>query len=847
MQRVRKKKKIKSMAYISISMAVFLTLLGIGIYAVAAPNDDMNLTPDSVHIKSGDIENSTLAIGSHLIYIGAMTDEIYQIAYQSASTFSQSDMYYKSELGGGSWYEISSATSVADISSEGTPVADSVVEALSFTHHTKSDGITYDLITGQPVNIFNINDPYDLRNMEELRPLTTQYQMLVNGAQEPEKNSDDDEASTTEDTDSNEELRLLIQEFYNEDLKTNRTSEKLVVPDETAIQWENRLNAVNTYYQQVSANLDESDEREMLNTIMSKLDAERRVYLYTKVYSLLEDLVGKIDSTKNSAVTEAIVESQSNLQTSINEYEAKGFSDSNSVLGQEEYTLMQELVSAAEASDSPACSTVLTKIGYLYNIKENTVDKGKEELDYLNSVLLPKGIKAYKEALAAGISQEALTTAGSNQALMERYTEETKSSINAVRAEYQFLIQAKVLRLSNEAGQAYMTTLIEGVDEFRNAVKQDSAKDKAEETVEQYLLWLKQQLSDLVNAGRGGTDMSILQKERNELLQEKQNALDNNKLGEANRLDSLIRAKDQDIARLEQEYSETLLSETASEADKAWAAANLSAGTAGAAALTIGQEAVSDIQSGNLDNVSDALNSLEALMDVNSHAVTGAMQDIESALELTGDTEGKEELLAQTKNLIRTGKEKSNQNGLSAAEVEAYLQELLGSPFISLSESDQQKAVLALEWYGEIKNNYAIKNLAASYSDVMLQNGSRYVYTKLGGTVEEYASTKTISEVLGYRYVFDDSHMVVTLQKGKDYYEFTAGRSSFRSNAAADTAMSKKAEYQTCLYIPESFVTKNFDCQIEYIDNGSAALLYTPAQKQQADEIYQALLTKGGD
>ena len=847
MQRVRKKKKIKSMAYISISMAVFLTLLGIGIYAVAAPNDDMNLTPDSVHIKSGDIENSTLAIGSHLIYIGAMTDEIYQIAYQSASTFSQSDMYYKSELGGGSWYEISSATSVADISSEGTPVADSVVEALSFTHHTKSDGITYDLITGQPVNIFNINDPYDLRNMEELRPLTTQYQMLVNGAQEPEKNSDDDEASTTEDTDSNEELRLLIQEFYNEDLKTNRTSEKLVVPDETAIQWENRLNAVNTYYQQVSANLDESDEREMLNTIMSKLDAERRVYLYTKVYSLLEDLVGKIDSTKNSAVTEAIVESQSNLQTSINEYEAKGFSDSNSVLGQEEYTLMQELVSAAEASDSPACSTVLTKIGYLYNIKENTVDKGKEELDYLNSVLLPKGIKAYKEALAAGISQEALTTAGSNQALLERYTEETKSSINAVRAEYQFLIQAKVLRLSNEAGQAYMTTLIEGVDEFRNAVKQDSARDKAEETVEQYLLWLKQQLSDLVNAGRGGTDMSILQKERNELLQEKQNALDNNKLGEANRLDSLIRAKDQDIARLEQEYSETLLSETASEADKAWAAANLSAGTAGAAALTIGQEAVSDIQSGNLDNVSDALNSLEALMDVNSHAVTGAMQDIESALELTGDTESKEELLAKTKNLIRTGKEKSNQNGLSATEVESYLQELLGSPFISLSESDQQKAVLALEWYGEIKNNYAIKNLAASYSDVMLQNASRYVYTKLGGTVEEYASTKTISEVLGYRYVFDDSHMVVTLQKGKDYYEFTAGRSSFRSNAAADTAMSKKAEYQTCLYIPESFVTKNFDCQIEYIDNGSAALLYTPVQKQQADEIYQALLTKGGD
>lgn len=846
MQRIRKKKKKKSMAYMGISIAAFLTLLGIGIYAVAAPNDERSLTPDSVHIKSGEIENSTLAIGSHLIYIGAMTDEIYQIAYDSASTFSQSNLYYKSELSGGSWYEISSATSVADISSEGTPVADSVIEALSFTHHTKSDGITYDLLTGQPVNIFNINDPYDLRNMEELRPLTTQYQLLAGSTQEPEKNAAEEEA-TTEDKESNEELLLRIQEFFNEDLKTNRLSEELVVPDETAIQWENQLNAVNTYYQQTSAGLDESDEREMLNTIMSKLDAERRVYLYTKIYSLLEDLVDKIDVTKNSAVTEAIVESQGNLQTSINEYGAKGFSDSTSVLGQEEYTLMQELVTAAEASNSAVCSTTLTKLGYLYNIKENTVDKGKEELDYLNSVLLPNGIKAYKEALAAGMSQENLASAGGNQALLERYAEETKSSINAVRTEYQFLIQAKLLRLSNEAGQAYITTLIEGVDEFRNAVKQDIAKDKAEETVEQYLLWLKQQLSELVNNSRGGTDMSILQDERNTLLQEKQKALDNNELGEANRLDSLIQAKDQDIMKLEQEYSETLLSGTASEADKAWAAANLSTGTAGAAALTIGQEAVSDIQSGNLDNIGDALDSLEALLDVNSSAVTGALQDIESALELAGDTEGKDEIESRTKSLIKTGEEKSSQDGLNANEAEAYLQELLGSPFISLSESDQLKAVLALEWYGEIKNNYAIKNLAASYSDVMLQNGSRYAYTKLSGTVEEYASTKTISAVLGYRYVFDDSHMVVTLQKGRDYYEFTAGKSSIRSNAAADTAMSKKAEYQTYLYIPESFVTKNFDCRIEYVNNSSVAILYTPAQKQQADEIYQALLTKGGD
>lgn len=867
MQRVEKKKKKKLAVYVGVGMVVCSALLGIGIYAAAAPDDEMSLTPDSVHIKSSDIENSTLTIGSHLIYIGAMTDELYQIAYDSASTFSQADMYYKSELGGGSWYEISSATSISDISTQGTPVTNSVVEELSFTHYTKSDGITYDLVTGEAVNLFNINDPYDLWNMEELRPLITQYQLLENGQKkEAGDSSAEGEESSEKDDDSNEELRLLIKDFFNEDLKQNRVektstsggtelpqgnqkkeAEEILVPDETAIQWERQLDAVNAYYQKVSADLDESDEREILNTVMSKLDAERRVYLYTKLYSLLDELAEDMEVIGNSAVTEAIVESQGNLQSSANEYSAKGFSSGSSVIGQEEYRLMQNLVTGAEASDSGACNTALTTLGYLYNIKDNIVDKGKEELEYLNSTLLPKGETAYKDALAAGMSQENVEAAGSNQVLVERYAEETKSSINAVRTEYQFLIQAKVLRLSSEAGQEYMTTLIQGVDEFRNAVKQDAAKDKATETVEQYLIWLKQQLSNLVNTGRGGTDMSILQKEKEELLKEKQKALDNNQLGEANRLDALIQAKDQDIAALEQEYSKIILSPTASEADKAWAAANLSSGTAGATALEIGQETVSDIQSGNLDDVDKALDSLEALIDANSSAVTGALQDIENALELLGDTDSSQDLLSRTDDMIQTGEEKSSQDGLNANEAEAYLQEIMGSPFVNLSDEEQQQAVLALEWYGEIKNNHAIKNLAASYSDVMLQKGSRYAYAKLTGTLEEYASTKTISEVLGYRYVYDDSRVVVTLKKGKDYYEFTAGKSGIRSNTSASATMTKKAEYQTYIYIPGTFVTENFDCQIEYVDNSSVAILYTPAQKVKADEIYQALLTKGGD
>ncbi|MBR2852003.1 MAG: hypothetical protein IKB91_06400, partial [Anaerotignum sp.] len=44
---------------------------------------------NSVHIDAGEIEDSTLIIGSHLIYLGSMTDQIYEIAMDSAEDAGQ--------------------------------------------------------------------------------------------------------------------------------------------------------------------------------------------------------------------------------------------------------------------------------------------------------------------------------------------------------------------------------------------------------------------------------------------------------------------------------------------------------------------------------------------------------------------------------------------------------------------------------------------------------------------------------------------------------------------------------------------------------------------------------------
>ena len=47
----------------------------------------------AVHIDPDEIETSTLAIGSHLIHLSALTDTIYEIANDSAGESGQSEIY----------------------------------------------------------------------------------------------------------------------------------------------------------------------------------------------------------------------------------------------------------------------------------------------------------------------------------------------------------------------------------------------------------------------------------------------------------------------------------------------------------------------------------------------------------------------------------------------------------------------------------------------------------------------------------------------------------------------------------------------------------------------------------
>ena len=323
----------------------------------------------AVHIKARDIESSTLAIGTHLIHLSALTDSIYEIAEKSAEESGQNQIYYKSELGGDTWFNISSATSLADITTSGAPVTDEEIEALYFTHHTKSDKITYDLRTGEAVNIFDIRDPYDLESLEELSPLKMQYDQ--------------------------------IRETKGENIVTKRIDEIWKTPvsgedaPETIQKADERLSGLQAYLNVLKENGADSREIDKVSGVMEAVDAARRYEVFTalepQLTSLLDEISKeklifttindegqeerKVEELKESEpeVMSAVAESLGNIQDALITYGGKMLGEGTTVMSQAEYEFSNALISHAENDDHTSCDTDVQNLLLLDNIMNDII------------------------------------------------------------------------------------------------------------------------------------------------------------------------------------------------------------------------------------------------------------------------------------------------------------------------------------------------------------------------------------------------------------------------------------------------------------------------------------------
>lgn len=831
--------------FASVLVAMSLVIGGMTAYAVLENEKSGSLR--SVKMTDDQIEMSTLIIGSHLIHLNGLTDELYETAVTSASEFNQYQMYYKSELAEGAWFEISEAVSIGDITTSGRPVEKSVIEALEFTHKTGADGITVDLRTGKPVSIFDIPDPYDLSAMEELEPLRIQLQIL----------QDKTDKNTSDKTYIN-----MIKRFFEKDIQSDTTR-----------QCDASLDALENYKNGLSSREKPSMWTEKTETVMTSVDAERRVVSLTKLSELLDALQSEASGYReliedeeyvyqelviNSEVVSAVGDCIENVQESIISYEAKRMTDDGvTVSAQAEYRYSQELISKAKASDTAGCDAVLEKFCDLQNILDGVIANQDTELSTLMSDLEQAAYQKYMADLRTGTSEtyRAAQAQGSSQAILNQYLTETKTEADADRLEYQTMLDARFKRMENEKAKEYTLQLIDGIPVMEQTIPADAAASYLKETVDEHLLWLQDSYAALVKAGNTRSEMDNLQAQKDELAKKRQDALDNNDLKEAKKLTAEMEAKQRDIDKLAASLNDILNSPNSSETDKAKAKAAMGESNTSALLANMANQLASDIRNGEADasSLQNQMAALAATAGLDPEAGLAALEQVGDALANATGLDG--EVAAALGDSLSDAKKDAQAAADAMADgnlsedaltdlLDSILSSLFGTSFENATSAQQAAAILAMEWYGNAQSSEDALSVAASLAKQAKDSGNQYIYDKYI-LQDAYLSLQAMSKVLSYRYVFDDAHDTATLQKGKEYYLFTLGVIQYETSGDAKKDLKAAPEFMNTLYICSQDSEKIFDTKAEYIQKAPYGVVGTPSVETQATEIYNSL-TEGG-
>lgn len=537
----------------------------------------------AVHIKPSEIENATLIIGTHLIYLHSMNEGIYGIAVQSAADSGQDKRYYKSELAGGSWMDITYAESISDISAGGTAADEHEIERLYLTHHTKSDGITYDLQTNQPVCVYDIVNVYDLENLPELEALKLYYNKMRE-YHISSKNIDlvrqfltlrfeiEADLESGEEEKYKEQLEAL-QKYYkgmsadDADSKIEKHKKQFQMIEE----YEKELGALQKYYEELSVNHADSKYLETTLFVMEKVSNARKVQVFTIAGDALEALRDGVTKEADGSdqiddeLLASMEESRYALEESMAEAEANMLSEKDGVVSEREYELCMLMMSYAEKNDYAACDKQNLQLQYLGNINDGRIVNAAGELELLEELTDSADVR-YGVELSKGMGPEyrMLVSQRASYATRENRMNADVAGATAARGELEFLIQGIIDRresigaLSGEETQKYILQKIQEAAKFEAVIKQDDYAGKYQDSVTEYVQWLNSLLSGIKPAGSSQGGEQTLYEQKADLQEQKLKALDLLDLDTAKRIDAQIADVDEKIGALETVQSKKL-------------------------------------------------------------------------------------------------------------------------------------------------------------------------------------------------------------------------------------------------------------------------------------------------
>lgn len=762
---------------------------------------------EAVHILSSYIENSTLIIGTHLIHLSRLNDYIFSIASNSKESSGQYALYYKSELSEGRWFEITDALELSDIVEEGKAVEDSVVEGLFIRYHTKSDGITYDLLTGEPVCIFDIEDCYNLAEMSEMEGIINQYEQLKNKK---------DKTKT--------DIRNigLIEEFLDRDLREETGQQET----------DNALEGMQDYYESISP--EGGDLPDTVLLVMKELDSGRRLAVHTLLNEvLLPELLEKLQKDDGTSefyvdynLVEGVGEALEASQLKQIECEASALDEGSTAIAEKKYKAVEEISKYARQGNFVHAGDLLETIDLLTDIEAGTGKNPEKEFYYIKNNLLPELLDNIQEG---NFSDDK----GSSGIWEIEYLAKYGASL-AKKSDAASLLEEVLKRLGEIADSSNVNVSGEEIDSLKKLM------EALEKCLEKYI--------------SQGEELQMLIAEKEKLKLQRLSALDKNNLGEADGLADKLNNIEKQIAGEKDRLSKILNSSQAGDSEKAAAERALKAESDSNTIIEKRDEIKKDIDDGSYDSALSNLDVLAELTDMNVPLTVASMQELYSGVlteiylkdkdfgELNRIKEKLEIIITENSDSL---KQINSDNSITGEQALGVIENAAGVSYEEMDGRDKAAAAAAMHEFGMETVNSALINMGEGLLSKLYAQDNPWIFEKLKGETEEYIPLKAFSECCGYRYVFYNMSKRVTVTKDGDYHTYDAF-SSVEIINSENKGMDTYARFQSDIYLPEKYMENSYNVSCLYINGIEYGVIISDYMENEITEFTEALMNSTG-
>lgn len=540
-----------------ITLLILALILIIPSVIVGAGSSNLTGNGTIVRPKASEVANMTIIIGTHMIALNALTQELKDIAEKTIEGSGQNNIYYKSELvdenrdgqgNKGAWFEISNAQEIDDILSKGEVVADEVIDNLTLTHFTDENNRTWDLLTGKEVNIFDIEDVYDISNMEELKSLKLEYDAKKDSKPKDEK--DEEKAKSLE------EVKKSLQSIFEMDVKSDETEKIRLTIDN-----------LNKYFNYLVLSGASDEEKEMALNIIGAKYAELKKVIRGIVLEKVDEEISSVSALEDSygdvkeELTKSISELESKMLPSSKESENLGLI--------EKYIteLTEQYIKYVEENNYDNANELLKNIVELNKMSQSIIGDRERQLELASNLKKRsnedwdklihdnKYIDEYNEAKKSNKSAAILDS------IKNKYIDDVKRIIADIEQ-----INDIILKLSlNKSEQAIkqqstVEELSQQIGELKAEINSSKKKDDLlansdvdvfkEVAISKLELMLDKEISKLQAINNDLNDNSEILEQENEmatLKNEYKNALDKNDLLKAKEVKEKIDVLQQKI------------------------------------------------------------------------------------------------------------------------------------------------------------------------------------------------------------------------------------------------------------------------------------------------------------